>query len=200
MSEVITPPKTKIEVISQASLLCGRQSFSTLASGGPFAKDGNEVFNSLVSAEIGSNRWRFCQEFQAMGTLTTLTPSFDGWLYYWELPSDLVMLHRLYPKVDYVVFGDKVLTRTNSALTAIYSKTVPVSKWPPTFTWYIVYAIADVLGMSVTKSDRLLQRIQKGLATWQTRALFSDSQNSKSRAIQSNPYVDVRSRYRNRGR
>lgn len=200
MTEVISAPTTKVEVISNAAMLCGKQSFNTLASGGPFALDGEKVFDSLVSAEMGSNRWRFCQTFQQMSTLTTLTPSFDGWLYYWNLPSDCVMFFRVYPAVDYIVFGRRVLTKTNQTLTGIYSQTVPVSEWPPAFTWYITYAIASVLGMSVTNSDRMLQRIQANLQMWQSRALFADGQNSKPTPIQSNPYVDVRSQFRNRGR
>lgn len=200
MTEVISAPTTKVEIISAAAMLCGKQSFNTLASGGPFAKDGEVAFNMLVSAEMGSNRWRFCQEFQAMGTLTTLTPSFDGWLYYWNIPSEAIMFFRVYPAVDYIVFGDRVLTKSNQSLTAIYSKTVPVSKWPPAFSMYVTYAIADMLGISVTNSDRMLSRIQTGLQLWHSRALFSDGQSSKTRPIQSNPYVDVRSQFRNRGR
>lgn len=200
MTEVIAPPKTKIEIISQAALLCGKQTFQSLASGGAFAQDGDAVFNSLVSAELGSNRWRFAQAFQDMGTLTTLTPSFDGWLYYWNMPSEAIMFFRIYPAVDYLVFGDRVLTKTNQSLTAIYSKTVPVSEWPAPFSWYMVYAIASVLGISVTNSDRILGRINSGLELWHSRALFADGQNSKTRPIQSNPYVDVRTQFRNRGR
>lgn len=200
MTEAIAGPKTKIEIISQAALLCGKQTFQSLDSGGPFAKDGDVVFNSLVSAELGSNRWRFAQAYQAMGVLTTLTPTFDGWQYFWTLPSDVLMFFRVYPNVDYTVFGNRVLTKSNQSLTAIYAKSVPVSEWPPAFSWYIVHAIASVLGISVTKSDKMLARIQAGLELWHSRALFSDGQNSKGRPIQSNPYIDVRSQFRNRGR
>ena len=200
MTETISAPTTKVEIISQAAMLCGKQTFSSLASGGPFALDGDVVFNSLVSAEMASNRWRFCQDFQAMGTLTTLTPTFDGWLYYWNIPSEAVMFFRIYPAVDYLVFGKRVLTKTDQSLTAIYSKTVPVSEWPPAFSWYITYAIAAVLGISVTNSDRMLGRIEAGMQLWHSRALFADGQNSKGRPIQSNPYLDVRSQFRNRGR
>lgn len=200
MTEVISAPTTKVEIISQAAMLCGKQSFNTLASGGAFAEDGDRVFNSLASAEMGSNRWRFCQAFEAMGTLTTLSPSFDGWLYYWNMPSEAIMFFRIYPAVDYTVFGDRVLTKTNQSLTAIYSKTVPVSEWPPAFSWYMTYAIAAVLGISVTNSDRIIARIQSGLELWHSRALFADGQSTKTRPIQSNPYVDVRSQFRNRGR
>ena len=200
MSETIAAPTTKIEIISQAAMLCGKQTFSSLSSGGPFAKDGDVVFNSLLSAEFSSNRWRFAQAFQAMGILTTLTPSFEGWLYYWNIPSDSVMFFRVDPKVEFLVFGKQVLTKSNQPLTAIYAKTVPVSEWPGAFAWYATYAIAAVLGISVTNSDKILARINDGLKLWESRALFADGQSSKARPIASNPYVDIRSTFKGRGR
>lgn len=191
----ITPPTTDIEIISQASIICGRQSFASLDSGGSFAQDGSALYQSLVTAELGSNRWRFAQEFQDMGVLTTLTPSFDSWQYYWELPSDLLMLFRIDPMVEYVVFGNRVLTTTNQSLTAIYAKSVPVSKWPATFSMYIIYKLASMMAISVTNSDRMVARIKGDADMWESRALFSDGQSSPARSLRSQPYVNVRYQY-----
>src|SRR5690554_1801580 len=163
MTNPITQPTTKIEIISQAAVLCGKQGFNSVTSGGAFALDADRLFDTLVSSELGSNRWRFAQEFQQISTLTTLTPSFDGWLYYWEMPADLIMLFYLDPFVDYIVFGNRVLTKTDQSLTAIYSRNVPVSKWPPTFSMYIVYHLASMLAISVTNSDRMVARIAQGM-------------------------------------
>lgn len=198
MTEDIAGPKTKIEILSQAALLCGKQTFNTIESGGAFAYDANQLFSTLVSAELGSNRWRFCQDFQEMSTLTTLTPSFDGWLYYWKKPSELVMLEYIDPMVEYREFGSRVLTKTNQTLTAIYTKTVPVSKWPPAFSMYIVYHLASLLAISVTNSDRMVARIQQGLDTWQSRALFADGQGTPSTRMRNNPWINVRYQYRTR--
>jgi hypothetical protein len=200
MPETIAGPNTKIEIISLASTICGRQSFNTLDAGGAFALDGEKIFNTLVSAELGSNRWRFSQHFQGMGTLTTINPSFDGWLYYWTMPSDLIMLFYLDPMVDYRVFGDRVLTRTNQPLTAVYSRNVPVSKWPPSFSMYMSYHLASILAISVTNSDRMVARINADKELWHSRALFSDGQNTRPERIRSNPYIDVRYRYSTRSR
>ena len=198
----ITQPTTDIEIISQASIICGRQGFNTLSSGGSFALDGSALYQTLVTAELGSNRWRFAQEFQAMSTITTLTPSFDGWSYYWEMPSDLLMLFRLDPLIDYTVFGSRVLTRTNQSLTAVYAKSVPVSKWPAVFSLYIVYKLASMLAISVTNSDRMASRIKSDADMWESRALFSDGQSSPARGIRSKPYINVRYNYasNNQGR
>ena len=198
MSEAISPPTTKIEIISQAAVLCGRQSFSALEDGGAFALDADALFDTIVSAEFGSNRWRFCQHFQDMGTLTTLTPSFDGWLYYWELPADLLMLTRIYPMVDYQLFGDRIVTRTNQSLTAIYTRAVPVSKWPAPFSFYVVCLIASALAMSVTNSVRMVAEIENQKSSWESRALFADAQSTVNRPIRSNPYVNIRYQYRTR--
>lgn len=200
MTEAISGPTTKIEVISLASTICGRQSFNTLESGGAFALDGSNLFDAIVSAELGSNRWRFAQSFVEMSTLTTINPSFDGWLYYWSLPSDCVMFLYVDPRIDYLVFGDRVLTKTNQSMTAVYSKTVPVSKWPPAFSWYVAYEIASVLGISITNSDRMLARINTNKELWHSRALYSDGQNSRPSLIKRNPYIDVRYQTRTRGR
>lgn len=197
---LIAPPTTDIEIISQAAMLCGKQGFSTLSAGGAFAKDASQLYGSLVSAELGSNRWRFAQEFQAIATLTTLTPSFEGWLYYWEMPADMLMLFRLDPMVQYEVFGSRILTKSNQSLTAIYAKNVPVSKWPPAFAMHITYALGSMLAMSVTNSDTMVARIESKGMLWESRALFSDGQNTKSKTFKSQPYIDARYRYRSGSR
>ena len=197
----ISPPTTDIEIISQASIICGRQEFNTVDSGGACGTDASALYGSLVTAELGSNRWRFAQEFQAMGVLTTLTPSFDSWKYYWEMPADLLMLFRVDPMVRYVVFGNRILTSSNSALTAVYAKSVPVSKWPATFSMYIIYKLASMMAISVTNSDRMVARISGDAGLWESRALFADGQNSPARGVRSKPYVNVRYAYStNRGR
>lgn len=199
MSEPSTPPTTEIEIISAAISLVGKQqSTNTIDGGGALALDAQKFYNTLVTAELGSNRWRFAQTFQQISIITTLTPGFSGWLYECELPSDCIMAQAVYPSIVYTIMGTKILTKSNQAFTLVYSHAVPVSKWPPTFSMYIVYHLAAMLGMSITNSDRMLARIDKGLAKWESRALFADAQSCSTVPFRFNPYVDAR--YRNRGR
>lgn len=196
----IAPPTTDIEIISQACSLCGKGSFNTIEAGGVFARDAANFYGTLVSAELGSNRWRFAQDYQDMAIFTTIAPAFEGWQYYWQMPADLLMFFRVDPVGnDWEVFGDKVLTRTNQGLKAVFSKNVPVSKWPPAFSMYIIYALADMLGTSITNSDRMLARIREGLKTWQDRALFADGQNSPVRSMRSIPWINSRFAFWNGG-
>lgn len=192
----ISPPTTDIEIITMACSLCGKGNFNTVDSGGLFGQDASRFYGTLVSAELGSNRWRFAQTFQNMGVLNALNPSFEGWLFYWEFPADLIMLHRIDRTLPYIVFGTRVLTKENVSMNAIYSINVPVSKWPPAFAMYITYALATMLGTSVTNSDRLLARLDNDRKLWESRALFADGQNSPTRTIRSNPWTQIRFNFR----
>lgn len=192
-------PKTKTEIINQAITMVGKQqTVNTTDGGGALAIDAESLYDTLVPAELGSNRWRFAQAFQQISVITTLTPNFDGWLYECQVPADCLMVQYLYPNIDYIVFGNTILTKSNQLFTVIYSKNVPVSKWPPPFSMYIIYHLASMLGISVTNSDRMLARIAQGLKTWESRALFADAQSSTTKPFRYNPYVDVRYRYQTR--
>lgn len=200
MPEQISAPTTEIEVVTLAITLCGKQqTVNTIDGGGALAADGLKLFQVLVAAELASNRWRFAQDFQQSSVLTTLTPAFGGWTYYYELPAECIMVQAVYPNIDYVVFGDKILTKSNQKITVVFGRTLPVSKWPPAFTMYICFHLATLLGASVTNSDRMMARLTKGLTTWESRALFADGQNSKTKPFRQNPYLDVRYQNRTRG-
>ena len=197
--EIESYPTTEIEIISGAITLVGKQqSVNTIDGGGALAISAQKLYGTLVGAELGSNRWRFAQQFKQISILTTLDPNFDGWLYECQIPADCIMVQYLYPNIDYIVFGDKILTRNNQKFTLIYSRIVPVSKWPPPFSMYIMYHLAGLLGMSITNSDRMLARIENGMKTWESRALFADAQSSTTQPFRYNPYVGVRYRYKTR--
>lgn len=201
MPEQISAPTTEIEVIKLAAVLCGKQqTINTVNGGGALSIDAKLMFDALVSAELGSNRWRFAQDFSQSGVLTTLDPHFDGWRYYYQLPADCIMVQAVYPNILYTVFGDKILTKSSQAITIVYSRTLPVSKWPPTFTMYIAHYLATLIGAADTGSDRLMARLASDRNTWQSRALFADGQSTKTKPFRSNPYVDVRYQNRTRGR
>jgi hypothetical protein len=200
MPLAIAAPKTDIEIISQACSLCGKSSFNTIEAGGPFARDAAAFYGTLVTSELGSNRWRFSQHWEEMAVLTTISPDFEGWQYYWEMPADLLMFFRVDPVGnDWQVFGSRVLTRTNQNLKAVYSRAVPVSKWPPAFCMYIIYALADMLATSITNSDRMVLRIQANKNMWEQRALFADGQNSPVRSMRSIPWINARFAFWNGG-
>jgi len=192
----IAAPNTDIEVISQACTLCGKGGINSLSTNNPFLNDAVALYGSLVSAALSSVMWKFSEVMQPMGTLTTLSPDFEGWLYYWDFPADLIMLHRIDPFVNYTVFGNRVLTMTNQSLKAIYSKNVPVSDWPPAFSRYITFALAYELSLSTASSAGLAAAMAERRDYYLSQASFSVSQNSPSPTLRYVPWVGARYRFR----
>lgn len=198
--EPVSPPTTEIEIIKTAIALVGKQqSVNTIDGSGALGVDAQILYSSLVSAELGSNRWRFAQTFRQISVFTTLTPTFAGWIYECQVPADCIMIQAVYPNCDYTVMGERILTKSNQTMTVVYSHAVPVSKWPPAFSMYIVFALASMIGLSVTNSDRMLARLKAGNDKWESRALFADAQSCATMPFRYNPYVDVRYRNRSRG-
>jgi len=188
----LEPPSTDIEIISNAMRLCGKQGINSIETKDPFAESAAAFYGLLVNAEFGSNRWKFTEKSEELSNPNTLAPTFEGWQYYWEMPADLVMLLRLDPFVPYTVFGDRILTAGNSPLTAIYTRKVEVTDWSNPFKMYITYALADMLAMSVTTSDRMVGAIGAAKSAWYTKALFADGQSSPPRSIRSQPWITTR--------
>jgi hypothetical protein len=199
MIEPSTAPTSAIEIQAASIALVGKQqTVNTIDGGGALATDAQKLYDILVTAELGSNRWRFAQTFKQISIITTLDPAFNGWTYECEVPADCIMIQAVYPNQLYTVMGTHILTKSNQTLTVVYSHSVPVSKWPPPFSMYIVWHLASMLGVSVTNSDRMLARLAAGMKNWESRALFADAQSCPTQPMRYNPYVDVR--YRNRGR
>ncbi len=200
MDELSSAPTTKVEIVALSIKLVGKQqTVNTIDGGGALANDAESFFGLLSNGELGSNRWRFAQNFQQISIVTTLNPTFDGWLYECTIPDDCIMVQYLYPDIPYIVFGDKILTKSNQPFTVIYSRYVPVSKWPPAFSMYIAHALAGMLCISVTNSDRMVARIKADTAHWESRALFADAQSSRTQMLRQNPYVEIRYKDRTRG-
>lgn len=193
MTITINSAQTDEEVVNMAVMICGKHGINTISTDDKFAQDAASFYGQIVQAELGSNRWRFALHSQQIASLTTLTPTFGSWEYYWDLPADMLMFQRLEPRTHYTIFGDRLLTRVNQPLIAIYLRSRPVSKWPEPFKLYIAYALADMLAISVTSSDRMVARIQENKKTWESRALFADGQSSPTRLIRSTPYINARS-------
>lgn len=201
MIEPTQAPTSEIEIVQQAIRMVGKQqTVNTIDGGGALAESAQALLGTLITAELGSNRWRFAQNFQQINILTTLDPAFDGWKYECQIPADCLMVQTIFPSIPYLVFGDKILTTTNPTITLIYSRTLPVSKWPAPFCFYMVCSLAYTLGASVTNSDRMMARLEKAMLKWESRALFADGQSSVTKPFRHNPYVAVRYRTRTRGR
>lgn len=186
------PITSDIDIVSMANELVGGQKITSAGGGVTGQQKAERMYAALKWAELGKQKWRFAQWYQSVSVLTTLTPSFEGWNYFFQLPADLLILHYLTPHVKYARFGDRILTQNDPPITAVYNRYVEVPQWPHNFRMYMVYKLADMLAVSVTLSDRMVARIRDGLIEWSDSSKFADAQQESQRPIFRNPYKDVR--------
>lgn len=186
-------PTTSIEIMSNASILVGNKEITDLDSAGDFGVAVESAYNLLLDAEVASNRWRFAAKTSELSLIGALSPDFDQWNYEYQLPSDYVSMQRVYPNVNFEIFGDKIYAGGNGSLSCEYYSSSPaVTLWSAPFKAYFVYLLAQFLSISVTENAKVSAEIKEGLFRWGAYALYSSSSSRPNRIMASQPYVTVR--------
>lgn len=186
-------PMTKIEIISNASILLGNKEITDLSSSGDFGVAAESAYDLLLDAEIGSNRWRFAAKIEELSFIGALSPDFNQWNYEYQLPADYLSMQRVYPNINYEIFGDRLYSPSSGTLQAEYfSSSPPVTKWTAPFKTYFTYLLAEHLAISTTENAAVIRTISQGVSKWAAYALHSSSSSRPNRIMQSQPYITVR--------
>jgi len=186
-------PNTQIEILSAASVLLGNDEITDLSSAGDWGVALEKGYDLLLDAEVGSGRWRFAATTQQLSLIGALSPDFAEWNYEYQLPADFVSMQRVYPSINYEIFGDKLYAGSNGTLQAEYYSSNPaVNLWPAPFKAYFVYLLADFLAVSKTENTSVINAIKEGKSRWAAHAMFTSSSNRPNREMQSQPYIVVR--------
>jgi hypothetical protein len=116
---------SKIDLVSNALILIGDSPINTLDGNTRAQQVGSNLYDNIVKFELTKHRWGFARK-KAQLSLTTDVPADPEWQSIYQLPSDLLVLIKLYPNTGYQVYGDKVYTNGKSALYCDYIYDVPV--------------------------------------------------------------------------
>lgn len=186
-------PTTSIEIMSNASILLGNKEVTDLSSAGEFGVALQSSYDLLLDAEIASNRWRFAAKTQELSLIGALSPDFAQWDYEYQLPADYLSMQRVFPTVNYEIFGDRLYTGGNGSISAEYfSSSPPVTLWSAPFKSYFTYLLANHLAISVTENASVIDRIERGMSRWASLALHSSSTSRPNRPMASQPYITAR--------
>lgn len=180
---------TKIQIISDALVLCGEKPLNSLSDNRYGATVGSNLFELLYENEIQSNRWRFsCNKAQ----LSRLAASpLNEWTYAYQLPSDMLLPIGCYPRQDYEIYGTRVYTNA-STFALEYQFKPDVSLVPAYFNLLMVYQMAQNMIKPITESDSAVAIMNKAYTRQRNVALFADSQGRPNKAIVDSPFTDVR--------
>ena len=106
---------TKIDLVSAALVLIGDTPINSLIGNSRSQQVANTLYDSIVNNELTKHRWGFARS-KAQLSLTTDTPIDQEWQSIYQLPSDILFLIKLYPSVNYQIYGSKVYTNNTGKL------------------------------------------------------------------------------------
>lgn len=182
---------SKIDLISSALVECGDIPINTLDGNDRRQVVANSVYDKIVENELSKHRWGFART-KAQLSLTTDTPVDDEWTSIYQLPTDLVTLIKIYPSINYQVYGDKIYCNYSQKLTCDYIANVAESEWPGHFAQMVIYALAKSFAISIRDNAGVKQEMNLEYITASRMARYTDSQQHPQQPIVSNPFVSVR--------
>jgi hypothetical protein len=181
---------TKIRLISDAAVLLGEEPISDLENDDRNSVViGSNLFDRIYDDELQSNRWRFAVTKKTLSKLAA--EPLNEWQAAFLLPSDLLLLIRVYPDHRYEVYGDRIYSNANR-LDADYVFRPEVTAVPAYFARMVTYAVARDMARALTESDTTVQDMQDRYLTQRNRALYADAQGRPNIAFSDSPFTDVR--------
>lgn len=182
---------SKIDLVSSALVLIGDKPINSLTGNDRRQVVANNLYDNIVKNELSKHRWGFARK-KAQLSLTTETPVDNEWRSIYQLPTDIIVLIKLYPNANYQILGDKVYTNVSQALYCDYIYDTPESEWPYYFSKMIEYALAIDFSTSIRDSSTIQQNMAALYESAARNARYQDSQQHPQIPIQNRPFIDVR--------
>lgn len=182
---------SKIDLVSSALILVGDKPINSLDGGDRRQTVASNLYDNIVKFELSKFRWGFART-KAQLSLTTDTPidaEFDS---VYQLPTDIIHLIKVYPNINYQIYGDKVYCNFSQKLTCDYIADVAESEWPFYFSKMIEYALARDFATSIRDSSTVADRMSQEYVNASRMARYTDAQQHPQTPIQSRPFLDVR--------
>tara|TARA_R110000772_G_scaffold17640_5_gene49043 strand:- start:446 stop:1003 length:558 start_codon:yes stop_codon:yes gene_type:complete len=183
---------SKIDLISNALILIGDVPINTFVGDERRKVVSRNLYDNIIENELTKHRWGFARK-KAQLSLISTAPEDKEWSHSYELPSDLLSLTRVYPSLNYQVYGSQVYCNYNQALYADYTFKAPEAKWPAYFAKMIEYALAKDFSTSIRDSTASRQAMAAEYEIASRMARFTDSQQHPQVAIQHRPFILARS-------
>ena len=182
---------TKIGVVNGALVLIGDTPINSLIGGSRAQQVANTLYDSIVRSEMTKHRWGFART-KAQLSLTTEVPIDQEWDSIFQLPADLLFLIKLYPGINYQIYGTKVYANNTGPLYCDYIYNAPEAIWPAYFTQMIEFALAKAFATSIRDSSASRQEMTNEYIIASRMGRYTDSQQYPMTPITSNPFVNVR--------
>lgn len=179
---------SKEDIVSMALVYIGESPIASFTEGTSGLVASN-LYENTRDDLLTSHRWRFAVGKKSLSRLTS-TP-LNEWTYAFQLPTDLLMLFRVYPFDSYEVYEDKIYS--HSATCDIdYLFRPSAGAFPAYFVKALAYKLAAEFAMGITNNQSLAKIMDDRAIRHLAAAKHKDTQGRPTHAITHRPWIQVR--------
>jgi hypothetical protein len=178
----------KLDIINKSLALMGETPISD------FSGDKGQVIDLLYDIVkenfLTAARWRFAMKKVAI-TVDGTAPLND-WNYRYAIPTDLLMLIRVYGVGNWEIFETWIYAQKSNGIEIDYLYSPNEKDLPKYAEWALACELSYQLSLSITNKLSLVQVLEKRAEDALAKAMFKDAQSQPARSVLSKPYVAVR--------
>lgn len=181
---------SKVDIVSNALLLVGHPSISSFdPDQGAGATVGAALYDTTLEYLLSTTYWRFSVKQQQLNRLSA-TPE-QGWEYAFQIPTDAITIHRVYPRSNYQIYGDLIYCNQQELL-ADYTFKPEAADLPSYFVQAFQYKLAADFAISITNDTQKNQLYEAKYDRESRIAMAADAKNHPPEAIRDQPFTDIR--------
>jgi len=151
-----TTPSTDIEVAQKAMVLIGLEPLTSFTDNTDEALVANTIYEDVVSDCLAATNWNFATGQKQLSRLTDVPV--DRWEAAYALPTEPNVIQVQTVTIDDVVQRYDIYERyiyinaeTDDEVVLNYIFRPDTQYWPPAFTMWVIFRLASVLALSVTR-------------------------------------------------
>lgn len=151
-----TTPSTDIEVAQKAMVMIGLEPLTSFTDSTDEALVANTIYEDIVSDCLSQHNWNFATGQKVLSRLTDVPV--DRWEAAYALPTSPETLQVITVTIEdvpqtYDIYERYVYINAEAEDTVVlnYIFRPETQYWPPTFTMWVIFRLASVLALSVTR-------------------------------------------------
>ena len=181
---------SKVGLVSNAMILIGDLPINNLDGNDRRQQIANNLYDGIKKAELSKFRWSFAQKKIQLGEL--VDAPVDEWNTAYQLPTDILKIHKIKPNVPYEIYGDKLYCNITGALYMDYTANVSESLFSADFDKLMEYALAKDFAIPIKQSKSLKAEMKDEYKDQAAIAKVEDSKQRPQHEPQDSPFIDIR--------
>ena len=171
-------------------MLTGHDTINSLNDPGRVVRVAVNLYDDAKEAALTSSNWSFARFKAQLSKLTT--DPIDQYESAYQLPSDLLKVLYVLPRVNYKIYQDQVYTNATGALYVDYIANVSEARFSPDFSRYLSYLLAADYGIPIREGFTTSQLLEQRAVKMKNQATQNDSSQAPQDRLASSPFIAAR--------